>query len=545
MQYRRLYHFSETAIILEWENDINQAIHSAIQSFYRWLLQYPMEGMVEMVPAYHTLTIFYQPRIGVSIFALVQASWERYEWDAIQTALLVPNTVLVPVCYDAAFGADLEVIAQAHGITTEQVIAIHQNTVYSVYMMGFLPGFPYLGTVNPAIATPRKSSPRALVEAGSVGIADNQTGIYPLDSPGGWQIIGRTPLRLFDRDQAHPFLFKTGDHVQFYSISKETYLQLLAEERDTTNTSIQAPKPDIIVVKSGVFSTIQDRGRFGFLAYGVPNSGAMDLPAHHWANALVGNTPDAATIECTMGGLNLQFCKDIDIVVTGAGVALLRKSPMAYYHKTRVSAGDILEIRFNNQGLRTYIAVQGGFHGTTIMGSQSVCLKAGIGQPLAANMPLNIGAIPYTTPKDAGNWPIPIWDKKKNIRVLQGPEFDWMTTASQRTFFDQNYTLSNRCDRMGLHLQGEVLHLGVQDALRSTAVAKGTIQLTPSGQLIVLMNDCQTTGGYPRVGQVAAIDLPILAQAIPGESIHFQYITHDEAQMLYLTEQAIVDALFH
>ena len=120
-----------------------------------------------------------------------------------------------------------------------------------------------------------------------------------------------------------------------------------------------------------------------------------------------------------------------------------------------------------------------------------------------------------------------------------------MTTESQHAFFDQNYTLSNRCDRMGLHLQGEVLHLGIQEALRSTAVAKGTIQLTPSGQLIVLMSDCQTTGGYPRVGQVAAVDLPILAQSIPSENVHFQYITHDEAHSLYLAQQAMIDALFH
>jgi KipI family sensor histidine kinase inhibitor len=546
VKYLRIYPLSETAIVLEWENDINHAIHSAIQSFNGWLLQNPFEGMVEMVPAYHTLTVFHQPRPNVSIISLIHDCWKQYEFDVQQTSLKPPNTVLIPVCYDAAFGPDLAEIAQIYGITTEKAIEIHQNTVYNVYMMGFLPGFPYMGVVDAAIATPRKSSPRALVEAGSVGIAGNQTGIYPLDSPGGWQIIGRTPLRLFDREKEHPFLFKTGDHVQFYSISKEAYLQLLPPKKDPLNAHTKAQNPDIMVVKPGVFSTIQDQGRFGFLAYGVPNSGAMDLQAHHWANALVGNTPDAATIECTMGGLTLQFCKDMDIAITGAGMALLRTSPISYYHKTKVFAGDLLEIRFNNQGLRTYIAVQGGFDGATIMGSQSVCHKAGIGQPLLPNMPLYVGTKSSSAPKEVlQHWPIPIWSKNKKIRILHGPEFDWMTTESQRAFFDQNYTLSNRCDRMGLHLQGEVLHLGIQEALRSTAVAKGTIQLTPSGQLIVLMSDCQTTGGYPRVGQVAAVDLPILAQAIPNENIHFQYITHDEAYSLYLAQQAMIDALFH
>lgn len=547
MKYRRIYRFSETAIVLEWENEMNHAIHSAIQSFNGWLLQNPFEGIIETVPAYHTLTIFYQPRQGMSIFLLIQDCWERYELDTIQTSLECPKTLFIPVCYDSEFGPDLEVVAQIHGISIEEVIEIHQKTVYSVYMMGFLPGFPYMGAVDAAIATPRKPTPRALVEAGSVGIAGNQTGIYPLDSPGGWQIIGRTPLRLFDREKADPFLFKTGDDVQFYSISKEAYFQLQPQEKDQTNTPPAPVKvPDIMVVKSGVFSTIQDQGRFGFLAYGLPNSGAMDLQAHHCANALIGNERNAATIECTMGGLTLQFCKDMAIVVTGAGTALLCKSPISYYQKIMVFAGDSLEIRFNNQGLRTYIAVQGGFVGTTIMGSQSVCHKAGIGQPLASNMPLYVGAALHNAPKEIpNNWPIPIWSKNKEIRILQGPEFDWMTEDSQRAFFDQNYTLSNRCDRMGLHLQGEVLHLSGNEALRSTAVAKGTIQLTPSGQLIVLMSDCQTTGGYPRVGQVAAVDLPILAQAIPVESIHFQYITYNEAQSLYLSQQAVIDALFH
>ena len=377
MKYLRIYHLSETAIVLEWENDINHAIHSAIQSFNGWLLQNPFEGMVETVPAYHTLTVFYQPRPNVSIFSLMHDCWKQYEFDVQQTSLTPPNTVLIPVCYDEAFGPDLAEIAEIHGITTEKVIEIHQNTVYNVYMMGFLPGFPYMGVVDAAIATPRKSSPRTLVEAGAVGIAGKQTGIYPLDSPGGWQIIGRTPLRLFDREKEHPFLCKTGDNVQFYSISKEAYFQLLPPKKDPLNVPANAQKPDIMVVKPGVFSTIQDQGRFGFLAYGVPNSGAMDLQAHHWANALVGNTPDAATIECTMGGLTLQFFKDMDIAITGAGMALLRTSPISYYHKTKVFAGDSLEIRFNNQGLRTYIAVQGGFDGATIMGSQSVCPNRG------------------------------------------------------------------------------------------------------------------------------------------------------------------------
>lgn len=133
------------------------------------------------------------------------------------------DPVRIPVCYDSSLGPDLVSLANTHGLSAEEVIQIHTSRLYSVYMLGFLPGFAYMGTVDPRIQTPRRAAPRTQVPAGSVGIAGMQTGIYPLASPGGWQLIGRTPLPVFQPDASSPSLLQPGDHVQFYPITLQAF----------------------------------------------------------------------------------------------------------------------------------------------------------------------------------------------------------------------------------------------------------------------------------------------------------------------------------
>ena len=169
----------------------------------------------------------------------------------------------------------------------------------------------------------------------------------------------------------------------------------------------------------------------------------------------------------------------------------------------------------------------------------------GIGTPLKKDAGLWFGAdFSLKTPKKVDHFPVFHADSPKIIRVCQGPEYNQMTTESRRQFYSQSFVLSNRCDRMGYHLQGAPLSLHDSGEMLSTAVTPGTIQLTPNGQLILLMSDCQTTGGYPRVGQIAAVDLPLAAQLIPGESISFKSISFAEAATLYLEQQRTIHALF-
>lgn len=547
--YPKFYSLSETAMTVEWGDGIDDILYQQVLDLDDSLHQAPFEGLLETVPAYVSLTIYYQleeilPQNSTP-FLWVKNYIETLLQRASGGFFAAKNVVSIPVCYDPEWGYDLDFVAATHGISKEKVIEIHQQKEYKVYMMGFLPGFAYLGTLDEAIATPRKPMPRAKVEAGSVGIAGNQTGIYPLASPGGWQIIGRTPWSMFDLAKANPFRLKTGDTVQFRAITKQAFY----EAENLGKVSIPQKTAvffDVEVIKPGIYATIQDLGRFGFRAYGVPLSGAMDLIAHHMANALVSNTQQAATIECTMGGLTLLFKKEALVALTGGGAAFINDINIELYQSYSVYENDVLTIRFNQKGIRTYLAVQGGFEAEPIMNSKSVCPMIGIGMSLAKGHGLRFGKDFSTEPRKlAEDSPLAAFAARKIIRVFQGPEFNWMTEESAQNLYRQQFTLSNRCDRMGYHLQGEPLLKSNTLELISTAVTIGTIQLTPNGQLIVLMSDCQTTGGYPRVGQIAAVDLPMVAQLIPGETITFEPVSFTEAEALYIIQQKAIHALFN
>ncbi|WP_051663446.1 5-oxoprolinase subunit PxpB [Alicyclobacillus macrosporangiidus] len=181
--------------------------------------------LVELVPAFTTVTVFYDA---------VQADFAQVE-DWLRTRLEVlgddplppPREVRIPVCYGGEFGPDLGVVASHNGLTEDEVIAIHSQGEYLVYMIGFAPGFPYLGGLSERIATPRRSTPRVSIPAGTVGIAGMQTGVYPISTPGGWQLIGRTPVRLFRPEQDPPTLLQAGDIVRFDPISPDEYQALL------------------------------------------------------------------------------------------------------------------------------------------------------------------------------------------------------------------------------------------------------------------------------------------------------------------------------
>lgn len=545
----KIFHLSETALTIEWGNSIDEHIHQEVMRLDHALRQQPFPGLVETVPAYASLTVFYQPEFlpctQEDPWAWIQDHMQQLLRQASGAVSFAQQVVSIPVCYDEEFGHDLNAVAAARGIATETLIELHQQKAYKVYMMGFLPGFAYMGTVDDSIATPRKPTPRAHVEAGSVGIAGKQTGIYPMSSPGGWQIIGRTPYCLFDSARANPFLLKTGDVVQFHAISKETFFQIQNSEKEAHPSAAKQGTADAVVIKAGIYTTVQDRGRFGSRAYGVPSGGAMDSMAHDVANALAGNAADAATLECTMGGLVLQFNKTAEIALTGGGTVWINDQMVHLYQRLSVHKNDMLEIKFTPPGMRTYLAVRGGFASEHIMGSKSMSPVIGIGAPLKKGAGLWFGQdFSAETSNKVDRFPITAVDGPTTIRVCPGPEYPWMTTSGREQFFTQKFVLSNRCDRMGYHLQGEPLTLSDTRELLSTAVTKGTIQLTPGGQLILLMSDCQTTGGYPRVGQVAAVDLPLAAQLIPGATITFKSISFAEAAALYIRQQHMIHALF-
>lgn len=214
----------DTALSVELGEGINSAVNRRVHALYRILKRRALAGILSLNPTYRSLFLQYDPT--ACSFERLMTVVEEALGD-IEDASEGSGPLLdVPVCYGDEFGPDLAEVAAFHGLTQDEVIRRHTAPVYHVYMIGFTPGFPYLGGLDSALHTPRKAVPRSRVPAGSVGIAEQQTGIYPIESPGGWQIIGRTPLKLFDLHRDPPFLVEAGMAVRFHAISRKDYESL-------------------------------------------------------------------------------------------------------------------------------------------------------------------------------------------------------------------------------------------------------------------------------------------------------------------------------
>ncbi|MGE5701762.1 MAG: 5-oxoprolinase subunit PxpB [Clostridia bacterium] len=226
----------DKAILVQFDQEISVRVNNQVSALAKTLVQLGLSGVEELVPAYASLLIYYNPlRISYARLVHTVQTLCTQETTVEQTE---PRTVVIPACYGGECGPDLADVADYHGITQEEVVRIHSSAVYRVYMLGFSPGFPYLGGLSTQIATPRLSSPRLKVSSGSIGIAGAQTGIYPLSSPGGWRLIARTPLRLFDLSNSHkPFLLQAGDQLQFVPVSLEKFKELEAAYHSCNGTA--------------------------------------------------------------------------------------------------------------------------------------------------------------------------------------------------------------------------------------------------------------------------------------------------------------------
>jgi inhibitor of KinA len=214
----------DAAVVLELGHGISESTLASVRALAAALTRDPPAGVVDVVPAFVSVTVFYDPpRIGS--YEQLCAELKNRAGRVISTASPIPaRLVEIPVCYGGEFGPDLAPVAARCGLGTDEVIALHSGAEYTVYAIGFAPGFPYLGGLPAKLHTPRRSTPRTLVPAGSVGIGSGQTGIYPLATPGGWNLIGRTPLALFRLRKNPPALLHAGDRVKFRSISAEEFI---------------------------------------------------------------------------------------------------------------------------------------------------------------------------------------------------------------------------------------------------------------------------------------------------------------------------------
>ncbi|MCP1358185.1 5-oxoprolinase subunit PxpB [Aneurinibacillus migulanus] len=237
----KIYPLGDAAAVIELGEEISEAVHRKVKALSIQLEAQPIPGMIEYVPAFTTVTVFYDPyrvlrEMGVQLseagmsglvspYRKVHDMLERMVAEIGDEAEIAARVIEIPVCYGEEFGPDLEFVANHNGLTPEEVIRIHSSAEYLVYMVGFAPGFPYLGGMPEAIAAPRRPSPRLAIPAGSVGIAGKQTGVYPIETPGGWQIIGRTPIELFIPDSDPPTILASGDRICFRAISRQEYME--------------------------------------------------------------------------------------------------------------------------------------------------------------------------------------------------------------------------------------------------------------------------------------------------------------------------------
>ena len=213
--------YGDAGLLIEFGDAISPEINGKVRSFMTVLEMNPLLGITEVVPAYRSLLIIYDPaRTGVD---QLERELLEIELKMTSTKLPDPETIEIPVCYGGVYGPDIENVAAHNKLTVDEVVRLHSEPDYLIYMLGFTPGFPFLGGLPERLITPRLETPRVRVPAGSVGIANNQTGIYPIESPGGWQLIGRTPMKLFDPQKKEPFLLKAGACLRFMPVSPDEF----------------------------------------------------------------------------------------------------------------------------------------------------------------------------------------------------------------------------------------------------------------------------------------------------------------------------------
>jgi KipI family sensor histidine kinase inhibitor len=428
--------------------------------------------------------------------------------------------VEIPAVYGGGFGPDLEDVAALHGLSARQAVALHAGRTYTVHFLGFSPGFAYMGDLPARLQAPRRTTPRTRVPAGSVALAGRQTAIYPRDSPGGWHILGRTPRLLYDPGREPPALLRQGDRVHFRVLAAERFAPLLETPAPPPAGGAEG-RPGLRVDRPGPLTTVQDLGRFGHQAEGVPPSGAVDAFALRLANRLVGNEAGAAGLEVTVLGPELTALADLAVAACGADLGMeVDGRPVPPGVAVRVRPGAAIRFRGPRRGCRACLAVGGGIAVPPVLGSRSTDLLGGFGglegRPLRAGdvLPVGDAAAP---PGDVEGRRLPpgLWeppDGDTEVAFVPGPQDDWFDLGA---FAAASYEVSSRSDRMGLRLEGAPLQVPAR-SLPSEGTPLGGIQVPPDGRPIVLLAGRQTVGGYPKVGVVVTPDVYRLAQVRPG-----------------------------
>lgn len=484
----------------------------------------PPAGLREIVPAFTTLRLDFEAGTSKSqrecVVALLQGLGAH---EALADEGGEGRLTEIPVRYD---GVDLAQVAEHAGLSCDEVIERHLASAYRVHCLGFAPGFPYLGGLDPRLATPRLASPRPRVPAGSVAIGGEHAGIYSIPSPGGWNLLGTTEASLFKPRAAsldEMFLLRAGDRVRFVRQNEGGTRKAASDPAAEPSIAEPPDKAGLLrVLSAGLGIALQDLGRPGFARFGVPPGGAMDPHAALWANRLLDNPSSAAVLELCLQGQRLEVLRDGWLAVTGSGAPRGQSANHAF----RLRAGDALEFAPRSAGVWTYLATPGGFAGEPVLGSVSVNARAGIGRGLApGDMVALEGASGFDLSSAIAGRSIPwaetaAFAQPAALRVWPGPQWAMFGEAVRECFFGTEWTVTSQCDRVGYRLSGLVLKPESAQII-SEPVLPGSIQVPANGQPIVTMPDGPTLGGYPKLGLVDPVDLSRLAQCRAGQRVRF------------------------
>lgn len=484
-----------------------------------------LRGVEDAVPTLRSVLVVLDPLVGDPA-----AVAERAEQLArVPPAEPGPGRVIeVPVVYGGEAGPDLEEVAALCGLTPAQVIRAHGEPLYTVFMLGFTPGYPYLGILPASVHVPRLSTPRVRVPRGAVGIAEAMTGIYPLSSPGGWRLIGRTPLPIYDPSSSDPVLFRPGDRVRFTAVAHAEFAEPPAD-----GPLPVPPHPVFAVRGGGLYTTVQDGGRPGYRSLGIPPSGAMDPPALWTANAAVGNPPTAAALELTAPGPVLRVVGQATIAVAGADLsATVDRTPIDLGRAVTLRPGQTVRFAEARAGMWAYLAVAGGLHAVVALGSAATYVPGRLGgsggRRLREGDLIGAGEGTPGRPRAAGEGGA-MPSGEVTVRVIPGPQEEWLAEEARRSVLKEQFRISRHSDRAGARLTGPALAHRITAAFLSDGVLPGAVQVPRGGAPIIIMPDGPTTGGYPKVAVVVSADLRVLAQSRPGTAVRLRAVGIDEA----------------
>jgi antagonist of KipI len=465
-------------------------------------------GLLDAIPAARTLMLFYDP--DVTSFDRLADGAIAASGNAGRALRRERRAIRIPVAYGGGAGPDLTGLAAELGISPEGLARRHAQGSYRVAFIGFAPGFPYLSGLATDLRARRLATPRPRVPAGSVAIGGSYTGIYPEQTAGGWRLIGRAPVRLFDPEETPPALLRPEDEISFEAIPEEELARREATFRRFGLSASSGP-PLFRVLAPGMWTSVQGAPCFGLGSSGVPPGGAMDLRALSDGNALLGNPTDAAALEVTMVGPELECLKDCRVAISGATIdAESGGTPLAAGRSHAMRAGDRLRLGRTSGGARSYLCIENGLERPKVAVSRrlekaDLLHAAGEGNAPATGISGAAELLP------AGR-----------IRIVPGPHGDRFHEDAFQRLTSLAYRVSAVSDRRGIRLEGEPLDSGFDSEIPPEGTPLGAIQVPPDGQPILLGPDRPVTGGYARIATVVPEDWSRAAQALPGTELRFE-----------------------